>query len=113
MRATVETDVAIVGAGAAGLSAARLLSRRGLHCYVLEAASTIGGRLRTVRRPGWSMPIELGAEFVHGRPSPTLALDGGAIGLVPVPEHRVMAGTPPRPMPRTWQRFAAALEKAC
>jgi monoamine oxidase len=112
MSSEIETDVAIVGAGVAGLSAARLLGRHGLGCYVLEAATVIGGRLRTLRRPGWQIPIELGAEFVHGRPGPTLALNGGAIGLTPVPEHRVMAGGAARPMPHTWQRFAAALEKA-
>jgi monoamine oxidase len=58
----LETDVAIVGAGVAGLSAAQLLTRHGLRCCVLEAADGIGGRVRTVRRAGWEMPIELGAE---------------------------------------------------
>jgi monoamine oxidase len=108
----LEADVAIVGAGVAGLSAARLLTRQGLHCCLLEAADVIGGRIRTVRRTGWQLPIELGAEFVHGRPTPTLALGGGAVGLVAVPEQRVMAGQPPRPMQDTWPRFARALEAA-
>ena len=82
----LETDVAIVGAGMAGLAAARSLTRFGIRCCMLEAAPVIGGRLRTLRRPGWDMPIEIGAEFVHGRPGPTLALDGGAIPLF---EHQV------------------------
>lgn len=107
-----EVDVAIVGAGVAGLSAARLLTRQGLRCCVLEAAPSIGGRVRTVRRAGWVMPIELGAEFVHGRPAPTLALGGGAVALVSVPERRVQGGRAPKPMPHTWQRFAAALAGA-
>ena len=69
----LETDVAIIGAGVAGLSAARLLVRHGVGCLLLEAEDQIGGRVRTVRRGGWQIPIELGAEFVHGRPAPTLA----------------------------------------
>ena len=107
-----ETDVAIVGAGVAGLAAARSLSRFGIHCYLLEAAPVVGGRLRTLRRPGWQMPIELGAEFVHGRPGPTLALDGGAIRLVAVPEHRVCVDSKVHPLLDTWPRFARALTGA-
>ncbi|HYJ11939.1 MAG TPA: FAD-dependent oxidoreductase, partial [Polyangiaceae bacterium] len=67
---SLETDVVVVGAGAAGLSAARLLTKHGLGCLVLEASSTIGGRIRTLRLPEWELPIELGAEFVHGKPAP-------------------------------------------
>lgn len=107
-----ETDVVIVGAGAAGLSAARLLSHHRLRCLLLEGAELIGGRLRTVRRRGWQMPIELGAEFVHGRPAPTRALSGGSIELVKVPERRVQAGTKLELMQQTWQRLALALEPA-
>jgi monoamine oxidase len=108
----LETDVAIVGAGVAGLAAARSLTRFGIRCCVLEAAPVIGGRLRTLRRPGWDMPIEIGAEFVHGRPGPTLALDGGAIPLVAVPEQRVSVDTEVRPLLDTWPRFARALARA-
>lgn len=107
-----DVDVLIVGAGVAGLAAARLLGQHGLRCLVLEAADVIGGRLRTARRPGWQIPIELGAEFVHGRPAPTLALGAGSVELVPVAEHRVRAGAEPGPMPDTWPRFAAALAGA-
>jgi monoamine oxidase len=104
--------VVIVGAGVAGLAAARLLARHGLRCLLLEAGDQIGGRVRTLRRPGWAIPIELGAEFVHGRPAPTLALGNGAIELTPVPEHRLLAGRAPRPMSDVWPRFADALAGA-
>jgi monoamine oxidase len=58
-------DVAVVGAGAAGLMAARALSRRGLSVVVLEARARIGGRIRTLRVPEIPLPVELGAEFLH------------------------------------------------
>jgi len=62
-----DPDVIIVGAGMAGL-AARELGRGGLSVYVLEARDRIGGRVFTVQDPACSVPIELGAEFIHGRP---------------------------------------------
>jgi monoamine oxidase len=66
-------DTLIVGAGAAGLVAAAELSRhRGTVC-LLEARDRVGGRIFTRREPGVSLPIELGAEFIHGRSPVTLA----------------------------------------
>ena len=59
-------DVAVLGAGVAGLAAARELRRRGLTVVVLEARDRIGGRILTVRDPRLPVPVELGAEFVHG-----------------------------------------------
>ncbi|MGQ0714448.1 MAG: flavin monoamine oxidase family protein [Gemmatimonadaceae bacterium] len=59
-------DVAIVGAGVAGLSAMRALEEGGLRTLVLEARDRIGGRIRTIRDPRLPHPIEVGAEFVHG-----------------------------------------------
>jgi monoamine oxidase len=41
---------------------------------VLEARSRIGGRCWTRHFPGLSVPAELGAEFIHGRPPVTFAL---------------------------------------
>lgn len=42
-----EVDVAVVGAGLAGLRCARVLSDAGLHVEVLEASDRVGGRVRT------------------------------------------------------------------
>lgn len=59
-------DVIVVGAGAAGLSAARELAAAGLSVAVLEARERIGGRVWTSET---SMGlIELGAELIHGDP---------------------------------------------
>src|SRR2546428_3738335 len=65
------TDVVVLGAGAAGLAAARDLTVSGLRVTLLEARDRVGGRVHTVRDPLSPLPIELGAEFVHGRPKET------------------------------------------
>jgi monoamine oxidase len=67
-------DVAVIGAGAAGLCAAAELSRHGCSVLVLEARERIGGRIHTRQLPGLSYPIELGAEFIHGEAPVTAAL---------------------------------------
>jgi monoamine oxidase len=56
------------------LAAARLLGERGARVDLLEARDRIGGRILTRRREGWPVPIELGAEFVHGRPPETFRI---------------------------------------
>ena len=61
-------DTIVIGAGVAGLAAARELRGAGMRVLVLEARDRIGGRIHTVHDPGWPAPVELGAEFVHGRP---------------------------------------------
>ncbi len=71
-------DVLILGAGAAGLAAARILARSGRRVAVIEARDRIGGRIftRHVTGPltGTTIPVELGAEFVHGLPVETWTL---------------------------------------
>jgi monoamine oxidase len=61
-------DLIVVGAGAAGLSAAVKVARAGFSVQILEARDRIGGRIFTLCDPLWQVPIELGAEFIHGRP---------------------------------------------
>lgn len=56
----------IVGAGAAGLLAGYCLTRYGIDVNILEAQEKIGGRICRVNAPNFSLPLELGAEFVHG-----------------------------------------------
>jgi monoamine oxidase len=61
-------DVVVIGAGVAGLAAANELSRHGLRVLVLEARDRVGGRIWTLHPPDLNVPIELGAEFIHGKP---------------------------------------------
>lgn len=67
-------DVIIIGAGAAGLMAARELSRAGKKVLILEARDRIGGRIHTFSGNGFTVPVEAGAEFVHGDLPVTLNL---------------------------------------
>ena len=69
-----DIDTLIIGAGAAGLAAAAELARAGRSALVLEARDRIGGRVWTLKEPGLSVPVELGAEFIHGRPPATFSL---------------------------------------
>jgi monoamine oxidase len=66
---TGHSDVLVLGAGMAGLSGAIELAHGGLSVTLLEARARVGGRILTEDVPGWTTPVELGAEFVHGRPT--------------------------------------------
>jgi monoamine oxidase len=83
-------DVIIVGAGAAGLAALRELDRAGKRVLCLEARDRIGGRIFTIRDGRSPIPIELGAEFVHGRPPEILKVVTSApLTLYKCTEHAV------------------------
>lgn len=60
----VDADVAVVGAGAAGLAAARRLREQGLRVLVLEARDRIGGRAHTVTTAS-GFAADLGCGWLH------------------------------------------------
>ena len=79
-------DIVVIGAGAAGLAAARDLSQQGRSVVILEARGRIGGRIHTIHDPQWPVPVELGAEFIHGEAEDTLGIAraaGLAVNLLP------------------------------
>jgi len=85
----MQFDAVVIGAGVAGLSAARRLREAGARLCVVEAQNAVGGRVAQVHGVApW--PLELGPEFVHGARSPLVDVCRG-IGMqfkeVAWPDH--------------------------
>lgn len=79
-------DVVIVGAGVAGLVAARDLVRNGVDALVLEARDRVGGRLLNEELPGGA-PIEVGGQWVGPTQHHAMALIR-KLGLRTYPTYR-------------------------
>jgi monoamine oxidase len=76
---TAEVDVLVIGAGAAGIAAARAVRAAGRSVAVLEARARVGGRVATDHRLG--APFDLGAAWLHNaedNPLVALAAQAGA-----------------------------------
>jgi len=81
-------DAIVIGAGVAGLAAARDLSAAGKRVCVAEARERIGGRIFTMRDTREPLPIELGAEFIHGEAEETFAIvKAAALLAYELPDH--------------------------
>jgi oxygen-dependent protoporphyrinogen oxidase len=100
---TRSTSVAVVGAGVAGLAAARHLAHAESDVTVLEADGRIGGQVHTVE-PVPGVHLELGAEALHlGAPGvpdllATLGLDATRVGSVPL-DGQLATARGLRPLP--------------
>ncbi|MFP2927594.1 flavin monoamine oxidase family protein, partial [Pyxidicoccus sp. 3LG] len=77
-------DVVIVGAGVAGLTAARAISRTGFSVAVLEARDRVGGR--TLTQPLGGEPVDLGGQWVGPHQRHVLRL-ADELGLKRFPQH--------------------------
>ncbi|SHH16610.1 flavin monoamine oxidase family protein [Bradyrhizobium erythrophlei] len=77
--------IVVIGAGAAGLMAARELGRAGKRVTLLEARDRCGGRIDPLSAAEFGYPAEGGAEFIHGEAPVTRALLREAgISLLPI-----------------------------
>lgn len=81
-------DTIVVGAGVAGLTAARLLTRSGRQVVVLEARDRVGGRVWTDRSNGQVM--DRGASWIHGIDGSPVAAAAEAFGM---PMHEYTVGS--------------------
>jgi monoamine oxidase len=76
----MDADVIIVGAGAAGIAAARRVMAAGRHCLILEAGDRIGGRCFTEAHT-FGIPFDRGAHWIHDASTNPLAKLGRAADL--------------------------------
>ena len=77
---TLDAEIAVIGAGAAGLAAAQALRARERDCILLEASHRIGGRAYTEALAP-DLPFDLGAHWIHSdqlNPFMTIAFEHGA-----------------------------------
>jgi monoamine oxidase len=82
------SDVIVIGAGIAGVTAARALTEAGLDVTVVEARDRIGGRIHSIR-DFCELPVEAGAEFIHGLRADTWPdVRAAGLGVRPCPLTR-------------------------
>jgi monoamine oxidase len=73
-------DVVIVGAGAAGIAAARRLSELGLSALLVEAKNMVGGRAST-DNDTFGVPFDLGCYWFHSPEHNPLIAHADALGI--------------------------------
>lgn len=88
--ATTGERIAVIGAGIAGLSAARALQDAGFDVVVVEARDRIGGRINTVSDKKWPFPIELGPSFVRHSGQTSLDEELIRLGVATAPFGRTV-----------------------
>jgi len=109
----VKFDVVVVGAGVAGLAAARDLSGAGKRVCVVEARQRTGGRIHTLHVPGLPLPIELGAEFIHGEAPATFSIvQAAALMACELPDdHTWSRDGRSRPLRDYWEQVQKVFAK--
>ena len=108
-----DPSVIIIGGGAAGLAAARTLSGEGVTVTLVEARDRLGGRMHTIGSQTGGLPIELGAEFIHGEENATWQLiRAGKLRTHKVPDRhwRFAKGTLERDR-NLWNEISSVLNR--
>lgn len=80
-------DVAIIGAGAAGIAAARALAGAGARVIVLEARGRPGGRIVTDSQT-LGLPFDVGASYIHNAPINPITALAAQQGVTVIPSDR-------------------------
>ena len=104
--------IGVVGAGVAGLAAARDLADAGLEVIVLEARDRIGGRVATIRPDGWEMPVELGANWVQAPARSGLRARLDAVGVENVPfdwDRQLLLDAVGNPIAHPWRTLGSGV----
>src|SRR5215813_2959012 len=83
-----DTDVVVIGAGAAGIAAARQLATHRVSAIVVEARSRVGGRAWTSQVAG--LPLDLGCGWLHSADENEWSTIAKELGLAidPLPPPR-------------------------
>jgi len=108
-----EADIVVIGAGAAGIAAARRIAAAGRKAIVLEAASQPGGRCVTDNAT-FGVPFDRGARWIHNPDTNPMIRLGRAVGLeiMPAPSgQKIRIGRRNARAGET-EEFLAALVKA-
>jgi len=103
--------IAVIGAGMAGLTAARELADQGFEVVVIEARDRIGGRVQSIVDDAFGTPVELGSWLVSDDDGIVEALAAASVGTTAFlgsPAVVRADGTPVEPSPAG----AEALERA-
>jgi monoamine oxidase len=74
-----DADIIVIGAGAAGIAAARNLRRQGIDVIVVEARDRVGGRAHTIPLAG--QPVDIGAHWLHAAGANGLVTQAQRLGL--------------------------------
>ncbi|HSP24809.1 MAG TPA: FAD-dependent oxidoreductase, partial [Saliniramus sp.] len=98
-----EVDVVVIGAGAAGIAAARRLLAQGLTTVIVEARDRVGGRAHTV--PFNGQAVDIGAHWLHAAGANGLIAEAKRLGLM-------LFDAPQEPLLMIGAREADSFERA-
>jgi monoamine oxidase len=98
-----EADVVVIGAGAAGIAAARRLRAQGLTAVIVEARDRVGGRAHTIPLRGQA--VDIGAHWLHAAGNNGLIAQAKQLGLM-------LFDAPQEPLLMIGAREADSFERA-